>query len=427
MKIYNYCLFFMLVLVVIPATAQISFFEGSYEEALKKAQNEKKDLFVDCWAEWCGPCKMMAAEVFTTKEVGDYFNGHFVCVKLNVEDVANKETAKRFAVEALPTMLFISREGKELRRVTGAVPPPSLLREAKIALGEALSFEQMYNKYKKNKKDFDTQQQLLIEAPGIMAAQKGYDREKWAARIQGLFNDYLKNKKLSRMVNEPDFMILTLYHPQTSKDDPVFDFMVKHYDDFIAVVDTNVVGEYLMRLNNSYIIQLCKQGNLAYRDRIDEVEGGLAKVYAGFSFGKLTVKEAITLLADATYYLNKHDLPHFFENMDAYFAGKGDQAELNDYTQPLENLAMAYGGEMPDEVYSRCIPWIGKALEFKEADAQLRTRLLVMLGQCFQHTNNATKAKQSYNQAFLECARIENPMLQQQLKQMVQQNLQGVE
>lgn len=427
MKLFTNLLIVALLLAVIPAAGQIRFFQGSYEEALKKAKDEKKDLFIDFWAEWCGPCKLMAQEVFTLPQVGEYFNGRFVCVQLNVEEAANQSIAKKYVVEALPTLLFVSREGKELRRSTGAIPDGTLLHEAKIALGEALSFEQLYDKYKKNKKDYDTQQQLLLEAPSFMAKQKGYDREKWSVRMESMFPDYLKNKKLANMKNEADLMILTLYHPQTSKEDPVFDYLVKHYDEFVAKVDTALVAGYLMRLNNSYIIQLCKQSNPAYKERINLVDGDLSKVYAGFSFGKLTVKEAITLLADATYALNKHDLPHFFGYMDEYFAGKGDKVELNDYTQPLENLAMAYEGKLPDEAYGRCIPWIGKALEFKEATPEIRTRLLVMMGQCFQHTNNAAKAKQCYNQAFMECARIENQAMAQQMKQMVQQSLEGAE
>lgn len=94
----------------------------------------------------------MASQVFTQKEVGEYFNAHFVCVQVDVDAKENKDIAKKYNVTALPTMVFISREGNEIRRVQGAVPPESLVKEAKIATGEELSFEQLYEKYKKKKK-----------------------------------------------------------------------------------------------------------------------------------------------------------------------------------------------------------------------------------------------------------------------------------
>ncbi len=94
-------------------SAQMLLFKGTFEEALKKAQAEKKDLFVDFYADWCGPCKIMADNIFTRQEVGKYFNSNFVCVQVNVEAGENKVLTKKYNVTALPTMVFISRNGKK--------------------------------------------------------------------------------------------------------------------------------------------------------------------------------------------------------------------------------------------------------------------------------------------------------------------------
>ena len=75
-------------------SAQMLLFKGTFEEALKKAQAEKKDLFVDFYADWCGPCKIMADNIFTRQEVGKYFNSNFVCVQVNVEAGENKVLTK---------------------------------------------------------------------------------------------------------------------------------------------------------------------------------------------------------------------------------------------------------------------------------------------------------------------------------------------
>lgn len=402
--------------------AQMVIFEGSFDEAMKKAKEEKKDLFVDFYADWCGPCKMMATQVFVQPEVGDYFNARFICVKVNVDAKENKEIAKKYNVTALPTMVFVARDGKELRRITGTKDPVSFIKEAKIAKGEALSFEQLYEQYKKKKKDVQLSRQLLLEAPAFVSAQQGYDQQKWIARVDNLYADYMKNRKLEQMISEPDFTILTMYHSQTGKKDPVFDFVTAHFDRYAGIVGKEAVSAYLMGLNNSYIIQLCKKGDLAYKDRLARMNGDLQKVYAGISFGSLSVLDAITLLADATYSLYRHNENDFFTNMDKYFAGKGEETDINDYTQSLEDLFIAYEGKLSENAYTRCIPWIAKALE-KKMDPESRTRLLVMMGQCFQHTGQIDKAKQSFNQAFQISLQVENKRLMMQFQQMIKQSL----
>ena len=156
------------------SSAQMNLFKGSFEEALKKAREEKKYTFcrflcrygvvlVRQWPE---------RQVFPQKEVGDYFNSRFICVQVNVEAGENTKLAKSYNITGLPSMVFMDTEGKELRRVLGVVNPKGLVKEAKIALGEELSFEQLYELYKK-KKDYDVQQKLLLEAPGIYATARG--------------------------------------------------------------------------------------------------------------------------------------------------------------------------------------------------------------------------------------------------------------
>ena len=426
MKKIFYMIVFLMLGTLGNLSAQITLFKGTFDEALKKAQQEKKDLFVDFFAEWCGPCKMMASEVFTQKEVGEFFNNRFICVQVDVDTQENKDIAKRYNVTALPTMVFISRVGKELRRVQGSVPAESLIKEAKIATGEELSFEQLYEKYKKKKNDLDVQQQLLIEAPAFIATQQGYNQQKWGTRIESLFPEYLKNKKIENMANEADCLVLTMYHRAASKEDPIFDYLAQNYQKFAKEIGKDNVARYLVSLNNTYIIQLCKKGDLNYKKRLERVNGDLKDVYSEFSFGNLSVQNALTLLADATYSLHRHDENTFFKKMDAYFAGKGDKTELNDYFQPLQDIAVVYEGKLSENAYRRCINWIAKALTFDNVGASNRTRLLMMMGDCLKNTGDNAKAKQSYNQAFLASAQIENKMEMQQLQQGIQQSLQGL-
>ena len=87
-------------------TTGIQFFQGTFNEALVKAKQENKVLFVDFYAVWCVPCKKMAKTVFTQEEVGKFFNEHFVSIQLDAEKGDNVNIAKSYKGRCLPNGCF---------------------------------------------------------------------------------------------------------------------------------------------------------------------------------------------------------------------------------------------------------------------------------------------------------------------------------
>ena len=90
------------------ASAQgIVFFDGTWEQALEKAREEEKPIFVDAYTTWCGPCKMMTQRTFPDPQVGDLFNANFISVKIDMEQEAGLAFQRQYPVRAYPTLLFI--------------------------------------------------------------------------------------------------------------------------------------------------------------------------------------------------------------------------------------------------------------------------------------------------------------------------------
>ena len=112
----------------------IVFFKGTWQQALEQARKENKLIFMDCYTSWCGPCKMLAKEVFTDPEVAAFFNEKFVNVKVDMEKGEGMELKEQYKVSAYPTLNFIDGNGGLQHCVVGGMPADALIAQAKLAL-----------------------------------------------------------------------------------------------------------------------------------------------------------------------------------------------------------------------------------------------------------------------------------------------------
>ena len=106
-----------------------------WKQIVKKAKKEKKLIFVDCYTSWCGPCKMLANNVFTKDEVADYFNQTFVNAKYDMEKDEDGIILKtQFGVKAFPTLVFVDPATQQVvHRMVGAGSAEWLVEGAKTA------------------------------------------------------------------------------------------------------------------------------------------------------------------------------------------------------------------------------------------------------------------------------------------------------
>ena len=108
--------------------------EGSqFADAVSKAKAENKMVFLDCYTSWCGPCKMMARDIFPQKKVGDFMNPKFVSIKIDMEKGEGPALTKKFQVSAFPTFIIFNSDGQELGRFLGGSDADGFIDRVKKA------------------------------------------------------------------------------------------------------------------------------------------------------------------------------------------------------------------------------------------------------------------------------------------------------
>jgi thiol-disulfide isomerase/thioredoxin len=190
----------------------IDFFHGTFAEAVEKAKKEDKLVFMDAFAEWCGPCKRMAATVFKEEKVGNFFNQNFVNVKMDMEKGEGQALSGRFNVSAYPTLLFINGKGELVQAGVGGLMSEEFLNLAKNALSKADNAKDLEKEYVSGKRepDFMVRYVRSLNRSGKSSLK--------------VVNDFLQKN--------PDFnhaaVLKVIYEGTTQADSKVFDLLLKH-------------------------------------------------------------------------------------------------------------------------------------------------------------------------------------------------------
>ena len=147
----------------------------SWREVVEKATRENKYIYVDVMATWCGPCQAMVKNIFPQKEVGDFYNEHFICVKLQTDKTAKddeyvkawhkevNDICTKAKIKVLPTSLYYNPQGELVHIIPGGMPDAGRFVEAgKIALDENRQIFTCLKKYEAGERDVEFLYELSV-------------------------------------------------------------------------------------------------------------------------------------------------------------------------------------------------------------------------------------------------------------------------
>ncbi|TLX25503.1 DUF255 domain-containing protein [Chryseobacterium indologenes] len=274
--------------VIISAQEAIQFQELPFKDILAKAKKEKKLVFVDAYASWCGPCKMMEHNVFTKKSVGDYYNANFINARFDMEKGEGREIAAKFGVRSYPTYLFLNGEGELVSRNTGYMEESLFVAMAQDINSPGNKKGSLKDKFASGEKDPD----FLIN---IMKLNSSSDYE-FAKKAS---ERYFENKKKTEEFSKEEIGFL-LYFLKSTEDSNYATFVSRKaditkylpeetYKEFDAQLKLSKIVEQAIddknkRINDDYFMKIAEPlvGKEAAHAKLNQTKLSYYEVNANF-------------------------------------------------------------------------------------------------------------------------------------------------
>ena len=173
-----------------------------WSEIIAKAKAENKKIFVDCYTDWCLPCKLLSTRVFSDKEVAAYFNATFINVKFEMEkDTDAVAMKKEWKVQAYPTLLFIDPfSGEIMHRLAGMVEPQKLIEEANTAFNPDKNFNSAMTRYNNGERSPEFMAVYLKRLREVY--MPGYSKEVIANYFDPLTPEQMATKENWEMIKD---------------------------------------------------------------------------------------------------------------------------------------------------------------------------------------------------------------------------------
>ena len=170
-------------LTLLRAQEGVRFESLTFEEALQKAKEENRWIFLDAYTSWCGPCKVMAEQVFTLAKAGVFFNSRFVNVKYDMEKGEGPELAKKLGIGAYPTFVLIRPDGVVHDKFVGGIDVYGIIQRVEHSMKQTETVGTLAVRYEQGERDKDfllkylralsdaSEVRRLREVAGILSGQ----------------------------------------------------------------------------------------------------------------------------------------------------------------------------------------------------------------------------------------------------------------
>jgi len=213
----------------------VIFEEGSLEETKQKAKKENKLIFIDTYATWCLPCKYLEKELFTRDSIADFYNTHFLNLKIDIEKGEGIDFARGHKISLLPTLVFLNANGEVIHQLVGFNDEALVLLGKQILEGKNILADYK-KKYEEDNNNLDNLHDYLTSL-GFAGISE-----------PGLAEKYFSMQKQQDLFNEKNWFILRLHIRQ--RNSTPFLFLINNIDKYIHIYSAKSVEAYIYNCFN---------------------------------------------------------------------------------------------------------------------------------------------------------------------------------
>jgi thiol-disulfide isomerase/thioredoxin len=331
----------------------IEFVHGTWDEIIAKAKKENKPIFLDAYASWCGPCKLMAAYVFTEDNVAEFFNAKFINAKIDMEKGEGINLSEKYEINAYPTFLILSPDGEVLHRACGAMDPEKFISWGKESFDKESRLGTLQQRY------LNGERSLSFILKYIDALQKA------CLNSEKVAEEYLGSLKEDELFKRDNWKIFNSHIKDI--DSKVFKTVINKYQKFYDLygdeVDEKIVEAYQKKIK----LSIQKEDEESYRKYMQNLKS--------LNFPKF--KKAYVEL-EIEYYLSKEDWTNFASKAIEYV----NNFNINN-PDLLNNLAWIFYKKINDKkMLEKALEWSKKSIDLEYSYSNLDTyaALLYKLG-----------------------------------------------
>ena len=328
----------------------IRFNEKPWSEIVVMAKIENKLIFLDAYASWCGPCKWMAANMFTNDSIADYYNKTFICASFDMEKGEGLTLRKKYAVRAYPSLLFIN-PGEEM--VHERVGAPQKVKDYLDMARVAQNPEECLSNYLKKYQEGNNSPQFIQNY--LVRLSEAY------LPVNDVLKKYFSSQSESDLLNRADWNII--YRFTNEMNDPMFEFLLNHRKEYGKLYTKDSVNT---KISLVYLYEFQKLLRNPNQKIVDSNYLALKKKISTSGFedaGKVIFDAYLTLYQMRGK--SKEYLELAFSEMDKYYS--------DDYNM-LNNVAWAVSSMTGEVKYlEKAVSWSKRSVSLKREPFNLDT------------------------------------------------------